>query len=73
RNSQKGRNIYRLKSLIKFLPLNKNDIILIDNCEYFVENLSKNKVILRNEEGKKLIKDYSYFFNEKILKKDEMD
>jgi len=67
RDSQKGRNLYRLKSLIKFLPINKNDIVLIDNQKYKVENLSKNRVLLRSEKGIKLIKEYPYFFSDKIL------
>jgi len=69
RDSQKGRNIYRLKSLIKFLPINKKDIIVLEDKEFIVESFSKNKVLLRSEQGTKLIKDYSYFFNEKISKK----
>ncbi|UCD02283.1 MAG: hypothetical protein JSV23_04520 [Promethearchaeota archaeon] len=68
RDSQKGRNLYRLKSLIKFLPVSNNDVILIENQNYVVENITKNKVILRSENNTKLIKDYSYFFNEKIIK-----
>ncbi|MFX1259068.1 MAG: NMD3-related protein, partial [Promethearchaeota archaeon] len=67
RDSQKGRNLYRLKSLVKFLPINKNDIVLIDNQKYKVENLSKNRVLLRSEKGIKLIKEYPYFFSDKIL------
>ena len=34
RDSQKGRNLYRLKSLVKFLPINKNDIILFENKNF---------------------------------------
>ena len=68
RDSQKGRNLYRLKTLIKFLPIKNNDIISIENQNYIVENITKNKVILRSENNTKLIKDYSFFFNEKITK-----
>jgi len=68
RDSQKGRNLYRLKTLIKFLPIKNNDIISIENQNYIVENITKNKVILRSENNTKLIKDYSFFFNEKIIK-----
>jgi nonsense-mediated mRNA decay protein 3 len=65
RDIQKGKNIYRLKSLIKFLPINKNNIILIENHKYKIENISKKKIILRDlEDDKKVIKDYSYFFKE---------
>ncbi|MFW9898184.1 MAG: NMD3-related protein [Candidatus Thorarchaeota archaeon] len=73
RDSQKGRNLYRLKSLIKFLPINKNDIILIDNQKYIVENLSKNKVLLRSEQGTKIIKEYPYFFSNMILIKNRTE
>ncbi len=68
RDSQKGRNVYRLKTLIKFLPIVSNDIILIRDQKYLIENITKNKVILRRENNTKLIKDYSYFFNEKVVK-----
>ncbi|MFX1303914.1 MAG: NMD3-related protein [Promethearchaeota archaeon] len=68
RDSQKGRNLYRLKTLIKFLPIRNNDIISIENRNYIVEKITKNKVILRSENNTKLIKDYSFFFNEKIIK-----
>ncbi|MFX0000858.1 MAG: NMD3-related protein [Candidatus Hodarchaeota archaeon] len=69
RDSQKGKNLYRLKALIKFLPVKNKDIIIIADQEYGVENITKNKVILRGENNTKLIKDYSFFFNEKIVKK----
>jgi len=68
RDSQKGRNIYRLKSLIKLLPIKNSDVIRINNQKYIVENITKNKIILRDENNSKLIKDYSYFFNEKFEK-----
>jgi len=65
RDIQKGKNIYRLKSLIKFLSINKNNVILIENRKYKIENISKKKIILRDlEDGKKVLKDYSYFFKE---------
>jgi len=71
RDSQKGRNIYRLKALIKFLPITKNQIILLDSDEYIVETIKKNRVILRNKLGTKVIKDYSYFLTRNIRKKTE--
>jgi nonsense-mediated mRNA decay protein 3 len=68
RDTQKGRNLYRLKSLIKFLPVEKNDVILVEDGKYIVESfISKNKVILRSEQGTKLIKTYAYFFNENLI------
>ncbi|MFW9828771.1 MAG: NMD3-related protein [Candidatus Thorarchaeota archaeon] len=69
RDNQRGKNLYRFKTLIKFLPVRINDLISINNQNYIVENMTKNKVILRGENNTKLIKDYSYFFNERIIKK----
>ena len=71
RDSQKGKNLYRLKSLIRFLPIHKNDRIVLNKQEYLVETISKKNVTLRDNSGNKLIKNYSYFFNEKITKKNE--
>jgi len=66
RDSQKGRNIYRLKSLIKFLPFRKNEYILINDSKYLIESLTKNRVMLRDEKQTKLVKNFSFFFNDKI-------
>jgi len=68
RDSQKGRNLYRLKNSIKFLPIAMNDNVLIGNQSYIVENIMKKKVILRSERNARLIKDFSYFFNDKVIK-----
>ena len=68
RDSQKGRNLYRLKTSIKFLPIVMNDNVLIGNQSYIVENIMKKKVILRSERNARLIKDFSYFFNNKVSK-----
>ncbi len=67
RDSQKGRNLYRLKALIKFLPFKKNDYILINNSRYFVESVTKNKVILKDKKHTKIVKNFSYFFDDKIV------
>ena len=64
RDIQRGKGIYRLKTLIKFLPINKNDIIEIDNQTFIVEQILKNKVILKNENNEKLVKKFNYFFND---------
>jgi NMD protein affecting ribosome stability and mRNA decay len=69
RDSQKGKNLYRFKSLIRFLPVSIGDVIFIKDQSFSVESITKNKVLLRDESNTKLIKDYSYFFNEKISKK----
>ena len=69
RDTQKGKNLFRLKASIKFLPITTNDIVIIDTEEYMVGNITGNKIILRGDNNKKLIKDYSYFFNENVVKK----
>ncbi|MHA2182379.1 MAG: NMD3-related protein [Promethearchaeota archaeon] len=69
RDNQKGKNLYRLKASIKFLPFSLNDRVIINDEDYFVEGITKNKIILRSKNNTKLIKDYSYFFNEKAYHK----
>jgi len=71
RDNQKGKNLYRLKSLIKFLPVYTHEVILIDNEEFVIESITRSKVILRSSNNAKLIKDYSYFFSEKIIIKNQ--
>ena len=66
RDTQKGRNLYRLKNLIRLLPFKKNDTVIIKDDIYYVESISKNKVILRDQLDNKLIKNFTYFFNEKM-------
>jgi len=66
RDIQGGKNIYRLKSLIKFLPIKKDDIIIINNQSYRVETISKKNVFLRDDKGTKLIKNYKFFFEDKL-------
>ncbi|MHA1235213.1 MAG: NMD3-related protein [Promethearchaeota archaeon] len=66
RDSQKGRGLYRLKALIKFLPFKKNDAVIINNITYLVENISKNKVVLRDENNSKQVKNFSFFFKNKL-------
>ena len=66
RDSQKGRNLYRLKALIKFLPFKKNDAVEINNVTYFVETITKNRVVLRDENSSKHVKNFSFFFKKKI-------
>lgn len=65
RDIQKGKNIYRLKSLIRFLPFRKNDIIEIDNHKYIIENITKNKIVLKSDDNQKLVKNFSFFFDQK--------
>ena len=66
RDSQKGRNIYRQKALIKFLPFSKDNTILLDDVEYKIDNIGKNRITLRSTRGMKLVKEYSFFFTKKI-------
>jgi len=66
RDSQKGRGIYRLKALIKFLPFKKNDAVMINNVRYLVENITKNRVVLRDENSFKHVKNFSFFIKDKI-------
>ncbi len=75
RDIQRGKNIYRQKTLIKFMPFSRNDKILIDDEEFIVENIFKNKIQLRNQEGSRLTKEYQFFFNKNIIvkNKDEGD
>ncbi len=65
RDIQKGKNIYRLKTLLKFLPVKKNDKILFINSEYYVEQILRNKVILRDEKNKKTSVSFSNLFKKK--------
>lgn len=73
RDHQRGKNIYRLKAVIRFLPFNKNDYISIDNQIFYVENVKDRSVILRDKTNKRIIKDYEYFFNEKVIVKDNKE
>ena len=67
RYTQRGKNLYRLKTLIKFLPVKKNDIVHIRNESYIVETITKNRVILRKKDGSKIAKKYDDFFNEHVI------
>jgi NMD protein affecting ribosome stability and mRNA decay len=67
RDTQRGKNIYRLKAVLKFLPINKDDVILIDNHQYSVEQILKNKIILKSEDNKKITKCFQDFFNSNFL------
>ncbi|MFW9949479.1 MAG: hypothetical protein ACFFKA_05075 [Candidatus Thorarchaeota archaeon] len=62
----KGRNTYRLKSLVKFLPFNKSNWIMLNDEKYFVDNITNKMVILRDQNNLRIVKDYNYFFDEKV-------
>lgn len=65
RDTQKGKNLFRLKALVKFLPFKKNDKIKIENNKFVVDSITKNKIVLRSEDGSKLVKNFSFFFDDK--------
>lgn len=73
RDVQKGRNLYRLKTLLKFLPINRWDVVYIDGHSFTIENISKNKVLLRDELGNKVLKKFAFFFSDKINIKNRME
>ena len=71
RDSQRGKDLYRLKTLIKFLPVKKGDLISFQDEEYRVEQVAKNKVMLRDPSNERIWKRFSFFFHEGIRIKDE--
>ncbi len=73
RDIQRGKNIYRQKTLIKFLPFTRHDEILIDEEEFIIENIFKNKVQLKTTNGSKLVKEYNYFFNTRLNVKNKKE
>ncbi|MBY9007168.1 MAG: hypothetical protein KGD63_10460 [Candidatus Lokiarchaeota archaeon] len=75
RDIHRGKNLYRLKSLIKFLPFRKKDTIIIKNKKFKIDTILKNKVILKNESDIKITKDFKFFFNEPltVIKEEEVD
>ncbi len=67
RDQQRSKDIYRLRALIKFLPLVKSDLIIINNKEYLVQNISNNKVLLRSKSGEKMFKPFDFFFEGNVI------
>jgi NMD protein affecting ribosome stability and mRNA decay len=63
RDSQKGKNVYRQKALVKFLPFSQEDQVKIDEEVYNVDTILKNRVILQKKDGQKMTKGFKYFFN----------
>lgn len=66
RDTQGGKNLYRIKASVRFLPFKKNDVLEIDNALYSVENFTKNSVILKNKEGEKIVKDFTSIFHSRF-------
>jgi nonsense-mediated mRNA decay protein 3 len=73
RDIQKGKNLYRLKALIKLLPIHKNDTVQIGERDFFVEGITKNKVILRGEDNSKVVRDFKYIFNQNLIIKKSIE
>ncbi|MEJ2249584.1 MAG: NMD3-related protein [Candidatus Lokiarchaeota archaeon] len=74
RDIQRGKNIYRLKSVLKFLPVDKGNIVVIGTERYVVDQILKNKVILKSESNQKITKRFQYFFGSQtniILRNEE--
>lgn len=63
RDSQKGKNVYRMKALVKFLPFSQKDQLKINDEIYSIDTILKNRVILKNKNGEKITKGFDYFFN----------
>ncbi len=66
RDIQRGKNIFRIKTLIKFFPVEKADEIIIQNNKYEVNKIGKNKVHLLDSSGNKIVKNYQFFFSSKV-------
>ncbi len=66
RDVQRGKNIYRIKTLIKFLPIEKQDEVITKNIKYIVDKIGKNKVYLIDTHGNRIIKNYQFFFSKKV-------
>jgi len=66
RDIHRGKNIFRIKTLIKFLPIVKTDEVLIQNNRFKVDKIGKNKVYLLGTRGNKIIKNYQFFFSNKV-------
>ncbi len=70
RDTQRGKNIYRLKTLIRFLPFESGDKLIIKSKEFTVLRILKNRVVLKDESGMKVSKAYSFFFENQYLIKE---
>ncbi len=73
RDRQGGKNIYRLKALVKLLPFSIDEQLFIDDKLYNVNKILKNRVILQKKGGEKITRRFQYFFNKqfKILKESD--
>jgi 60S ribosomal export protein NMD3 len=54
KNNETGADLYRQKILLKLIPVVKNDKIILDNNKYYVKNITRNKVVLKNIETQKI-------------------
>lgn len=67
-DSEKGSDLYRLSTLLRLIPVDKNDLILFEGIKYYVRSISKNRISLQIVSGGKIknIK-YSEFQGKKWL------
>ena len=67
-DSEKGSDLYRLSTLLRLIPVDKNDLILFEGIKYYVKSISKNRISLQIVSGGKIknIK-YSDFQGKKWL------
>ncbi len=67
-DSEKGSDLYRQSTLLRLIPVEKNDNILFEGIKYHVKSISKNRISLQKESGGKIknIK-YSEFQGKKWL------
>lgn len=49
-----GTRLYRQSTLLRLIPVRKNDLLLFDGYKYQVKNITHNKVILTSLPGKKV-------------------
>ncbi len=67
-DQEKGSDLYRLSTLLRLIPVEKNDSILFEGIKYSVKSISKNRISLQNVNGGKIknIK-YSEFHEKKWI------
>ncbi|QEE14834.1 NMD3-related protein [Promethearchaeum syntrophicum] len=53
-DSEKGSDLYRLSTLLRLIPVDKNDLILFEGIKYYVKSISKNRISLQIVSGGKI-------------------
>ena len=64
-DQEKGSDLYRLTTLLRLLPVVPKDRIEIENIRYIVKNITRNKVVLKNEESGKISQGNYQIFQKK--------